>query len=48
MASKLVFIGGGGALKAPPATRDALQRLPLVGLKIIHQLRLKKGFLNTL
>jgi len=30
MASKLVFIGG--ALKAPPATRDAFQMLPQVGL----------------
>ena len=31
MASKLLFIGG--ALKAPPATRDAFQMLPQVGLK---------------
>ena len=31
MASKLVFIGED--LKAPPATRDAFQMLPQVGLK---------------
>ena len=35
MASKLVFIGG--ALKAPPpATRDAFQMLPQVGLSKIQ------------
>ena len=37
MASKLVFIGED--LKAPPATRDAFQMLPQVGLKsslLIH------------
>ena len=35
MASKLVFIGG-GALKAPPATRDAFQMLPQVGLTLFE------------
>ena len=34
MASKMVFIGG-GAESAPPATWDAFQMLPLVGLKIL-------------
>ena len=34
MASKLVFIGA-GRICPPPATWDAFQRLPLVGLNII-------------
>ena len=33
MASKMVFIGG-GAESAPPATWDAFQMLPLVGLML--------------
>ena len=37
MASKLVFIEEGGALKAPPATRDAFQMLPLVGLMLRYR-----------
>ena len=40
MASKLVFIGG--ALKAPPATWDAFQMLPQVGL--IFQNMKDEGF----
>ena len=42
MASKLVFIGG-GALKAPPATQDAFQMLPHVGLTMFST-KVKKFF----
>ena len=42
MASKLVFIGGG--FKSPPATRDAFQMLPQVGLILTARLTLQSNF----
>ena len=43
MASKLVFIGG-GFKSPPPATRDAFQMLPQVGLILTVRLTLQSNF----